>query len=382
MRSKRNLDLRRQVGQLLVMGFDGTVLSSRLRTMLDTLQPGGIILFKRNIEAAEQTHALLREAQKASATPMFLCVDMEGGTVDRLSDVIAPVASVAEVAAAGSKELFRKHGRLIGEEARALGFNTDFAPVLDLQLEPSKQVLNSRTVSSDPSQTIAYAREFLRGLRECNVLGCGKHFPGLGEANLDTHQELSSIAKPWKRLWKEDLRPYRELRKELPFVMVAHAAYPQVTGDQTPASLSKKWMTGVLRKRIGYRGLIITDDLDMGGVLAAAPIEEAAIGTLRAGADMFLICQKEESVRLAFEAVCRRAESDKKFARLVEKKSQRILDAKKKSKLLTTRMAPAPTQKTVERLTRAIWEFSEEVRANSILAAELRRHRHRRGGHS
>ena len=111
------------------------------------------------------------------------------------------------------------------------------------------------------------------------------------------------IDKPWKRLWNEDLLPYRELPRHLPFVMVAHAAYPQVTGDRTPASLSKKWMSEVLRKKIGYRGLIITDDLDMGGVLAAASIEDAAVETLRAGADMFLVCQKEESVWRAFEAV-------------------------------------------------------------------------------
>jgi beta-N-acetylhexosaminidase len=371
MPSKRNLELRRQVGQLLIMGFDGTAISQRLRVMLSKFQPGGIILFKRNLEDAGQTHALLREAQKANSAPMFLCVDMEGGTVDRLRDVVAPVPSVAEVAAAGSKKLFRKHGRLIGEEVRALGFNTDFAPVLDLQLEPSQNVLTTRTVSPKPKQTIIYAREFLRGLRDSNVLGCGKHFPGLGEASLDTHAEQPSISKPWKRLWKEDLLPYRKLRHNLPFVMVAHAAYPQVTGDNAPASLSKKWMNGILRKKIGYRGLIITDDLDMGGVLATMPIDDAAVETLRCGADLFLICQKEESVRRAFEAVLKRAESDKKFAGLIAEKSKRVHDAKKKSKALKTDMASPPKQKTVERLTRKIWQFSEEVRACSMPADEV-----------
>jgi beta-N-acetylhexosaminidase len=370
MPSKRSLELRRQVGQLLIMGFDGTVMSQRLRVMLQAFQPGGIILFKRNLESADQTYALLREAQRASATPMFLCVDMEGGTVDRLRDVIAPVPSVAEVAAADTKKLFRKHGRLIGEEVRAVGFNTDFAPVFDLQLPASKDVLGSRTVSSKPKQTIAYAREFLQGLRDCDVLGCGKHFPGLGEANLDSHNELPVIDKPWKRLWKQDLVPYRQLRRDLPFVMVAHAAYPQVTGDKTPASLSKKWMSGILRKKIGYRGLIVTDDLDMGGVLAAAPIEDAAVETLRAGADLFLVCQKEESVRRAFEGVLKRAESDKKFAALVAEKSKHVLAAKKRSRALKS-MASPPTNKTVERLTRKIWEFSEELRA-CLLDADKR----------
>src|SRR5271157_357246 len=366
MPTKSSLELRQRVGQLLIMGCDGTTLSSRLRLMLATLSPSGVILFKRNIEEAAQTHALLREAQKVVSTPMFLCVDMEGGTVDRLRDAIAPVPSVAEVAAAGSKKLFRKHGRIIGEEVRALGFNTDFAPVLDLRFEASKSVLTSRTVSPDPQKTIAYAREFLHGLRDANVLGSGKHFPGLGGANLDSHNELPSIEKPWKRLWSEDLLPYRELSRQLPFVMVAHAAYPKVTGYSTPASLSKKWMNDILRKKIGYRGLVITDDLDMGGVLAAASIEEAAVETLGAGADMFLVCQKEESVWRAFESVYKCAESDKRFARLIVEKSKRVLTTKKRSQPLKTRMAAVPSQKTGDRLRRNIWELTEEVRAHSL----------------
>ena len=370
MPSKRSLELRSQVGQLLIMGFDGTSLSHRLRVMLEAFQPGGIILFKRNLEDARQTYGLLSDAQKAGARPMFLCVDMEGGTVDRLREVIAPVPSVAEVAAAGSKKLFRKHGRLLGEEVHALGFNTDFAPVFDLRLEPSESVLGSRTVSSKPKQTIAYARAFLQGLRESEVLGCGKHFPGLGEASLDSHNALPVIDKPWKRLWKEDLVPYRKLRREVAFVMVAHAAYPQVTGDGTPASLSSKWMGGILRKKIGYGGIVITDDLDMGGVLAAASIEDAAIETLRAGADMFLVCQKEESVRRAFEAVLKLAESDKRFAGLVREKARRVVDAKRSYKALSRTPEP-PTRKTVERLTRRIWKFGEELRARAMHADEV-----------
>ena len=154
---------------------------------------------------------------------------------------------------------------------------------------------------------MTYAREFLRGLKDAHVLGCGKHFPGLGGANLDTHQELPAIATPAARLMKEDLYPYRELHRQMPFVMVAHAAYPAVTGDKTPASLSRKWITDILRKRIGYRGLILCDDLEMGGVLAAAPIEEAAVETLTAGSDIFMVCHNEENVWRAYQAVLARS---------------------------------------------------------------------------
>ena len=179
------------------------------------------------------------------------------------------------------------------------------------------------------------------GLRDAGVLGCGKHFPGLGEANLDSHHDLPSIDKAWKRLWNEDLVPYREMRKELPFVMVAHVCYPAVTGDRTPASLSSKWMTDILRKKIGYRGLIISDDLDMGAVLSSASIEEAAVETLRAGADMFLVCQKEEHVWRAFEAVLQARR--RRYASLRgswPQKCARVLAFKKKSREINARMAP------------------------------------------
>ncbi len=354
-------DLRTQVGQLLIMGYDGAEISPRLRSTLSTLQPGGIILFKRNIAAARQTWELLRESQKCISAPAFLCVDMEGGTVDRLKDVIAPAPSVADIVAGGNKKLFRLHGRVIGDECRLLGFNVDFAPVVDLGLEASRTVLTSRTASADPKKVVTYAREFLRGLKDAHVLGCGKHFPGLGGANLDTHKELPSIATPAARLMKEDLHPYRELHRQMPFIMVGHAAYPAVTRDKTPASISRKWIMDILRKRLGYRGLVLCDDLEMGGVQAAAPIEQAAVETLRAGADIFMACHKEEIVWRAYQAVLREAERDRRFASLVAEKARRILAFKNRARELKRR-APAPTDHTVDRLRRELWELSEEAR--------------------
>ena len=210
---KARLDLRQQVGQLLIMGFDGLEMSAQLRSTLASLQPGGVILFARNVRSARQTYDLVHECQKALAQRAFRCVDLEGGTVDRLRDVIAPAPAAAEVFASGNRRLFRSHGRILGEETRALGFNTDFAPVFDLAFAPSRSVLTTRTVSANPKEAVVYCREVLRGLKAAGVLGCGKHFPGLGEANLDTHKELPVIAKAWKRLWDEDLYPYRALRR-------------------------------------------------------------------------------------------------------------------------------------------------------------------------
>jgi beta-N-acetylhexosaminidase len=352
--------LSRQVGQLLIMGFDGLAVDSRLLTTLASLQPGGVILFARNIVEPVQTWTLLRDAQLTTQVPMFLCVDLEGGTVDRLRKVIAPAPALKDVFTTGEPKLFRMHGNILGLESRGLGFNTDFAPVLDLRFESSLCVLSTRTASDDPRQVIAYAREFLAGLEAAHVLGCGKHFPGLGEANLDTHRELPAIDKPLKRLWSEDLLPYRELRNRLPFVMVAHAAYPQVTKDNVPASLSKKWISEILRKRIGYRGLIVSDDLEMGGVLAAGSIEDVAVGTLRAGADMFLVCRNLELVWRAYEAVLREAERDRRFRTQVERAAGRVLAFKRRSKALQS-FAAEPKAKTVGKLKQIVEEFSQLV---------------------
>jgi beta-N-acetylhexosaminidase len=169
------------------------------------------------------------------------------------------------------------------------------------------------------------------------------------------------IDKSLKRLWADDLLPYRTLRQQLLFVMISHAAYPQVTGDRTPASLSKLWITDILRKRIGYRNLVVSDDLEMGGVLSAVPIGEAAVKFTRAGGDLCLICHKEDSIMQAYEALIKAGERDTKFARRVAEASRRVLALKKKNAPML-RARNSPTNATVERLTRRLWEFGEEVR--------------------
>ena len=360
-----SLQLRHQVGQLLLMGFDGTEVTSKLRSSFATLQPGGIILFKRNIEGAEQTWRFLQDAERCLNVPAFLCVDLEGGTVDRLKDVIAPAPPAADVFATGKKKLWRQHGRVLGNECRALGFNVDFAPVSDIGFAPSKNVLTSRVVSDDPRDVVDYVKEVLQGLEDVGVIGCGKHFPGLGEANLDTHKELPSIPKQAKKLWDEDLLPYRKLHKQMPIIMIAHAAYPSMTKDKAPASLSKKWLDGILRKKIGYKGVIMADDLEMGGVLAAASIEDAAVETLRAGSDIFPICHNEEKVWSCYEAVLTAAERDRRLAALVAEKAERILKLKKRTKSVGKR-APRPTEKVIDKLRRQIWELTEAVRLANI----------------
>lgn len=348
----------------MIIGFDGVEITPRLSSLLTRLQPAGIILFARNIKGTEQTWRLLQECQKCVATPLFTCVDLEGGAVDRFRDALGPAPSAADVFSTKDRKLFRKHGQIIGENCRALGFSVDFAPVLDLAFEASRDVMGSRVVSVNPRETTTYARDFLAGLRAAKVLGCGKHFPGLGEGTLDSHQELPVIAKPMRRLWAEDLFPYRTLRRQLPFVMVAHAAYPAVTHGKIPASLSKIWVTDILRRRMGYRGLIVSDDLEMGGVLAVAPLGEAAVETIRAGSDLCLVCHHEERVEQAYEALIRTSEHHQQFARRMTECARRVLAFKKKwAKTLRQAKASGPM---IEKLSRRLWEFGEQVRLQNL----------------
>ena len=365
MNAQRKMHRIPEIGQLLIVGFDGTEMTPRLSSLLTRLQPAGVILFARNIKTAEQTWQLLRDCQECVSAPLFTCVDLEGGNVDRFREVLGPAPSAADVFATGDRKLFRKHGQVIGENCRALGFNVDFAPVMDLAFEASRTVMGSRVVSTNPRETVSYAREFLAGLRIAGVLGCGKHFPGLGEGKLDSHRELPLIEKPLKKLWDEDLVPYRTLRAQMPMVMIAHAAYPRVTHDQTPASLSKIWITDVLRKRIGYRNLIVSDDLEMGGVLSAAPVGQAAVEHIRAGGDLLLICHREDYIAKAYEELVKTTESDPKFERRVKESVRRVLAFKKKSAKILRKAKP-PSAAMLEKLSRKLWEFGEQVRLEAL----------------
>jgi len=359
----------RDIGQLLIVGFDGTKMATRLSSLLSRLQPAGVILFARNIKTAEQTWQLLRDCQQCVSTPLFTCVDLEGGSVDRFRDLLGPTPAAAEVFATADRKLFRKHGQIIGENCRTLGFNVDFAPVLDLAFEASRSVMSSRAVSANPRDAATYAREFLAGLKSTNVLGCGKHFPGLGEGKLDSHHELPVIEKPLKTLWAEDLAAYRALRAQLPMVMISHAAYPLVTGDKTPASLSKVWIGDILRKRIGYRNLIVSDDLEMGGVLSAAPVGKAAVEFIRAGGDLCLICHQQNYIEKAYGEIVKMAAQDPKFAQRVAESVRRVLAFKKKSAKVIRKTGP-PAAGTVHKLSRTLWEFGEQVRVEGLVHAE------------
>lgn len=306
-----------QAGQILIAGLASTILSAEERGWIERIRPGGIILFRRNIDAAQQTAELLRDADRLGTTPLFRCVDIEGGLVDRLRDAVAPQPSAQSVARIGRPALMQKHGSLIARECLAFGFNTTLAPVLDLGLPISEKIMGTRAAAPSPVAVTAYVQHFLTGLAAHNITGCAKHFPGLGGGALDSHHATPHINHTWRQIWQEDLAPYRALHRQLPMVMVSHAAYPLTRSRQNPATVSPFWITTTLRQRINYRGLIFSDDMEMGGILNAMPIEEAAPLAVRAGIHLIEICRSPELLIRAFESLLRHAEDSAAFRRIL-----------------------------------------------------------------
>jgi beta-N-acetylhexosaminidase len=389
--------LRRAAGSLLVVGLAGTELTALERAWLKLVRPGGIILFKRNIADARQTRALLGEAAALGAEDGFRCVDVEGGTVNRLRDALAALPSAQAVGRAdevGGKtagfddprspsardrghpasmiprspdhqekqtKLAREHGELVARAVRAFGFNTTLAPVLDLGLPASAEVMGTRAAAESSAGVVEYARAFLAGLASQGVVGCGKHFPGLGGGTLDSHLDTPEIQRPGRELWYEDLAPYRELRDELPMVMVSHAAYPQTPGKSRPASVSRYWIENVLRKRIGYRGIVFSDDLEMGGILKSFSIEEAAVEAVRAGTDLLEICHSPELILRAYEALISEGERSRAFDGMLLKRAARL--ERLRGMLFADGVGAAMPARQFEALRMRILRFGETVKA-------------------
>ncbi len=352
-------NLRQAAGSLLVVGLGGAELTGLERAWLKLVRPGGIILFRRNIENAVQTRALLNDATALCAPASLRCVDVEGGTVDRLRDALAPLPSAQAVAVTGKPGLMREHGELAARGVKAFGFNTTLAPVLDLALTDSAQVMGTRSAAPTAAEAAAYAREFLAGLAAHGVVGCGKHFPGLGGGTLDSHLATPAIQRSTRALWQEDLAPYRELRNELPMVMVNHAAYPHTPSKDRPASVSPYWITTVLRERIGYRGIVFSDDLEMGGILQCMSIEEAAVAGIRAGMDLVEICHSPELILRAYEALIAEGERSVAFRKLLLERARHT--ARQRAKLFAGGTSKALTARQFEALQTRILRFRQRI---------------------
>ena len=220
--------------------------------------------------------------------------------------------------------------------------------------------MRTRVVSPRPEDVSKYALAFVEGLEAEGVLGCGKHFPGLGGGTLDSHETMPLIERTWKELWAEDLAVFRTLAPKLPMMMVAHAAYPLIK-DAMPASISSYWISTVLRKRVGFTGLVVSDDMEMGGIVSQASMEEAAVKAVLAGTDVIEICKNPALVLLAYEALLTEAERSAAFRRRVETAAQRVIEHK--DRYLDAAMPRTASAAQIEKLRTSVKKFAAEVAA-------------------
>ncbi len=310
MAAGRSDDIRRLASRCILQGFDGMVPPPELIREARAGALGGVVIFRRNVDTPAQVHDLLRELVSQSppdAVPLC-AVDQEGGRVVRIREPLTVLPPAAALGALDDPEFTRCAGHLVGLELRALGFTVNFAPVLDVNTNPASPVIGDRAFGPTAAQVVRHGLAFARGLRAGGVFPCAKHFPGHGDAAVDSHLGLPIVSHDEGRLREVELEPFAAwARTALGPVMSAHVVYPALD-PATPATASRRILTGLLREQLHFNGVIFTDDLEMGAIVGLGGAAAFAVDILRAGADGLLVCRSlalrdEIIARLVDEAV-------------------------------------------------------------------------------
>jgi len=313
----------RACGDLIIGGFSGTSLPPSFSTRARRGELGGAILFARNVtDDPAQIASLNAEIARCRETPMITSVDQEGGRVARIKKNVAQLPA-AMTLGARDDDAIEALARALGEGLAALGFSLDYAPVLDVHTNPDNPVIGDRAFSTEPERAARAAIAFSRGLRAAGVAPCGKHFPGHGDTIADSHKELPRVARDRARLDRVELVPFARAAREVPAMMSAHVVYAAL--DDKPATLSRRIATDLLRGAIGFRGVLISDDLEMRAIADTYGAGEAAVLAIDAGCDALLVCSKEDAQLEAYEALAKRAEKDATFRARCEEASARVV---------------------------------------------------------
>jgi beta-N-acetylhexosaminidase len=291
-----------------VLGFEGTSLLDALGALLAG-GLAGVALFPRNFRSPAGLRELTTEIRRAAGRPVLIGVDQEGGTRFSLPEPFTQWPSAAELGGLDSPELAEETARGMARELRAVGCNLDFAPMLDLHVQPDSPVTTGRSFGADPQRVARLGEAFARGLAAEGVLACGKHFPGHGDTQVDPHEDLPVFRGTAERLRRMELAPFAgAVAAGVPLLMTAHILLPEIDAER-PASLSKKILTGLLREEMGFGGAILADDLGMGAIRKRWTPAEAAVETFGAGSDLAMLCHDWALVTPALERVAAAAEA-------------------------------------------------------------------------
>ncbi len=313
------LALRRQIGQLLIAGFNGHQLPVELKSLAREFGLGGVILFARNVAEPAQVAELAHDALQINERgPAWVSVDQEGGRVARLKAPFTEWPPMATLGRSGNPLLATRFARALAQELRAVGINLDFAPVLDIHTNPKNPVIGDRALAEQAAEVARLGAAIVRALQSEHVAACGKHFPGHGDTSTDSHHELPLVEHPPEQLRDREFLPFKAaIEAGVATIMTAHVLVPAFD-EERPATLSKRIITELLREELGFGGVIISDDLEMKAVAAQYAVPDAAVQAVAAGCDGLLICSGDHDTQAAaLEALIHAVETERlPFARV------------------------------------------------------------------
>ncbi len=323
-----------KIGQMVIVGIDGYEADENTIAMIERYHVGGFILFGHNIESAEQlldlVNALKRiNSQKSgNKIPLFVSVDEEGGRVSRIPEPIEKIPTGKVIGEINDSDFSYEIGKLLAERIKAFGFNMNFAPVLDVNSNPDNPVIGDRSFGSDASVVARLGVQTMLGIRSEGVIPVVKHFPGHGDTSVDSHIGLPSVDHDMDRLKEIELVPFEEaIKYNADAVMIAHILMSRIDPDN-PASLSKKVITDMLRRQLGFNGVVITDDMTMGAITENYDIGEAAVKAVNAGTDIVLVCHGQSNRTAVMESLIQAVECGNISMKRVDESVYRILKLK------------------------------------------------------
>lgn len=335
--------LRREIGQLLIAGFDGTEIPIETQALAREFGLGGVILFARNVVEAEQVADLCQEASRLTPPmPPWVSVDQEGGRVARLKAPFTEWPPMATLGRSGDEALAERFGRALAAELLAVGVSLDYAPVLDVNTNPRNPVIGDRALADRADEVARLGSAIVRAMQDGGLAACGKHFPGHGDTSADSHHELPLVEHPPERLRAVELVPFTAaITAGVSALMTAHVLVPSLD-ENRPATLSTRILSGVLRQELGFRGVILSDDLEMQAIASQYDIPSAAVLAIEAGCDGVLICGPDQNVHAAaLEALVHAVEEGRVPFTRIESALKRHQRAKER--FLAARVGAAPT---------------------------------------
>ena len=325
----KEMTLREKVGQLFQVGFSGMEMTAEVEELIEDYGVGGIIYFRRNIKDSGQLSDLSRSLQEKSKIPLLISIDQEGGTVTRLRGDNHFPGQMA-LGAANCTDLTRQLGEVTGQKLLGVGVNMNLAPVLDVNNNPKNPVIGVRSFGEDPEEVACHGTAYIEGLQRTGVIACGKHFPGHGDTAVDSHHALPSIEHSLHRLERVELYPFfRAIEAGVESIMTAHVSFPAIEPEPGwPATVSEAVLTHLLREKLGFSGLIITDCMEMKAISETLGTAEGAVQTLKAGSDTVLISHNSGKQKEALERVIAEVERGGLDEEKIEASVRRILDLK------------------------------------------------------